>query len=71
MPPEYPTDRVERHLRQIVDALQPGERLPSYGQLAEQLGTTRATVSRAVQRLSKAGLVVVLPNYGTFKAEAG
>jgi DNA-binding transcriptional regulator YhcF (GntR family) len=69
VPPEYPTDRVERHLRQIVDALQPGERLPSYGQLASDLETTRATVSRAVQRLAAEGLVVILPNYGTFKAE--
>lgn len=70
MPVEYPTDRVERELRQRVDAgeWQPGERIPAVGTLATQHHTSRATVSKAVQRLVDAGLLVVLPNYGTFRA---
>lgn len=71
MPPEYPTDRVERELRQRIAAgeWQPGERIPAVGTLASQHRTSRATVSRAVQRLVDDGLLVVLPNYGTFVRE--
>lgn len=69
--PEYPTDRVERELRARLSAgeWQPGERIPSVGTLAEEHETSRATVSKAVQRLVDQGLLVVLPNYGTFRAE--
>ena len=69
--PEYPTDRVERELRQRIAAGEwsPGQRIPAVGTLAEQHGTSRATVSKAVQRLVDAGLLVVLPNYGTFVSE--
>ena len=69
--PEYPTDRVERELRQRVEAGEwpPGGRIPPYGDLAAQHRTSRATVGKAVQRLVDAGLLVILPNYGTFRAE--
>lgn len=69
VPVEYPTDRVERELRQLIATMRPGDRLPSVGDLAAEHHTSRATVSKAVQRLVDAGLLVVLPNYGTFVAE--
>jgi DNA-binding GntR family transcriptional regulator len=68
-PIEYPTDRVERELRERIAAGEwaSGEQIPSVGTLAEQHRTSRATVTRAVQRLVDAGLLTVLPNYGTFR----
>lgn len=71
MPPEYPTDRVARELRQRIAAGEwsPGGRIPAVGALAEQHRTSRATMSKAVQRLVIEGLLVVLPNYGTFLSE--
>lgn len=73
MPPEYPTDRVERELRERLASGEwtPGERIPSVGTLADQLHSSRVTVSKAVRRLVDDGLLVVLPNYGTFVAEQG
>lgn len=66
---ELPRDRVARELRARVEANEwaPGERLPAYDALAASLGTSKATLSHAVQRLVDEGLLVVLPNYGTFR----
>lgn len=66
--PEYPTDRVARELRARVESGEwpKGARIPPFATLAEEHETSKATVSKAVQRLVDAGLLVVLPNYGTF-----
>jgi hypothetical protein len=48
----------------------PGARIPSVGDLATQHSTSRATVSKAVQRLADDGLLVILPNYGTFVSDS-
>jgi DNA-binding GntR family transcriptional regulator len=68
VPPEYPTDRVHRELRQRIEAGEwsPGDRMPAVGALAEQHGTSRNTVSKAIRRLVADGILIVLPNYGTF-----
>lgn len=71
MPIELPTDRVERELRARVESGEwpKGKRIPPYATLATEHDTSKATVGKAVQRLTGAGLLVVLPNYGTFVAE--
>lgn len=73
MPIELPTDRVARELRARVEAGEwpPGGRIPPFGTLASEHGTSKATVGKVVQRLVDDGLLVVLPNYGTFVAEQG
>jgi GntR family transcriptional regulator len=70
--PEYPTDRVTRELRARVESGEwpPGSQIPSVGDLADQHSASRTTISKAVQRLVDDGVLVVLPNYGTFVSEA-
>jgi len=69
--PQLPTDRVEAELRARIESGEwaPGERLPSVPALAEQHNTSRATMNRAVRRLADDGLLTIVPNWGTFRAE--
>ncbi|TVZ04001.1 GntR family transcriptional regulator [Trebonia kvetii] len=69
---ETPSARVETDLRRRIAAGEwgPGERLPSVAQLAEEYETSRASVAKALGRMGEAGLVEVVPNWGTFRAEA-
>src|SRR5689334_16016067 len=65
---------AEQISRQIGDAiaaglLQPGARLPSWRDLAAQLGVARGTVRAAYDRLSDQELVVTSGSAGTFVAE--
>jgi GntR family transcriptional regulator len=70
--PQLPTDRVEAELRARVEAgeWEPGARLPSIPKLAKEHNTSRATMNRAVRRLADDGLLTVVPNWGTFRAES-
>jgi GntR family transcriptional regulator len=69
--PQLPTDRVEAELRARIEAGEwaPGEQLPSVAKLATEHKTSRATMNRAIRRLADAGLLTVVPNWGTFRAE--
>jgi len=69
---QLPTDRVEAELRARIERGEwnPGQRLPSIAALAEQHKTSRATMNRAVRRLADAGLLTIVPNWGTFRAES-
>lgn len=50
--------QVIAHVERIVfDELQPGDQLPSEGDLAQQLGVSRLTVREGVKQLSARGLV--------------
>ena len=65
---------AEQISRQIGDAiaaglLQPGARLPSWRDLAAQLGVARGTVRAAYDRLSDQELVVTSGSAGTFVAQ--
>lgn len=62
---------MHRELRQRIESGEwsPGDRIPAVGALAEQHGTSRATVSKAVRRLVEDGILIVLPNFGTFLRE--
>lgn len=52
---------------QIDDGtLAPEQRLPSETALAEEYGTARMTVTRAIRELRERGLVETVPGKGTF-----
>jgi GntR family transcriptional regulator len=65
---EPPSRRVERDLRRRIGAGEwaAGEPLPSVAALAAEYGVSRATVSKAERRLAGAGLVEIVPQWGTF-----
>ena len=61
-------------MRQITDAiagrrLQPGDRLPSHRELAEQLAIAPLTVKKAYDELEHAGLIGTQRGRGTFVSE--
>lgn len=58
-PPQLPTDRVAAELRAWITAGEwaADEQLPSVATLAGQHNTSRATMSRAIQRLADEGLL--------------
>lgn len=49
----------------------PGRRMASETDLVQQYGLARTTVRRAIAVLVEDGVVVVVPQRGTFVAEAG
>ncbi|MBN8910269.1 MAG: GntR family transcriptional regulator, partial [Rhodospirillales bacterium] len=49
--------------------LPPGARLPTEAELSQQFGVNRHTVRRALEELSRAGLVRVEQGRGSFVAE--
>ncbi|MEV0779158.1 winged helix-turn-helix domain-containing protein [Streptomyces sp. NPDC050428] len=57
-------DEVEREIRS--GRLPYGARLPNERDMGAQYGVAPGTVRRAVQELRDRGLVVTLPNKGTF-----
>jgi len=56
------TDRIERGL----PGYRPGDKLPSYDELVEQLPASRATVYRAIKLLKNDGLLVSLRGSGVW-----
>lgn len=63
--------RIERFLRDEIGSgrLRPGDRTPSEHELASRFGTTRATVTRALQTLAFERLIVRRSGSGTFVAD--
>jgi GntR family transcriptional regulator of abcA and norABC len=68
--PQLPSDRVTAELRARIQAgeWQPEERMPSVKQLADELKSSRATVTKALHALEAEGLVVIVQSWGTFRA---
>ena len=48
---------------------EPGQRMPPVSELADAYDTSRATVTKAPRKLASEGLVTIVPNWGTFRAE--
>jgi GntR family transcriptional regulator len=65
---DFPYQRIVDALRgEILDGTRsPGERLPSENELAQQYGTSRPTVRRALARLKSEGLVISEQGRGAF-----
>jgi GntR family transcriptional regulator len=64
--PEWPYQQVARLIRQRIQTGELGPRLPSYMDLAHELGVAPMTVQRAIGVLREEGLVVTYPGRGTF-----
>lgn len=64
--------QIEDGVRRLVAsaAVEPGSPVPSVREMAKELRVNPATVARAYQRLSDAGLLTVRRGEGTFVAEA-
>ncbi len=69
--PEPIWSQIEAGVRRLVASrsLQPGQALPSVRDLARELRVNPATVSKAYQRLTDAGLLEVRRGDGTYVAE--
>ena len=61
--------QIAGQLRDMVDSLPAGERLPSEPRLAKDFRVSRFTVAKAVEQLVKDGLIVRKQGSGTFVAE--
>jgi GntR family transcriptional regulator len=64
--------QIEEGVRRLVasGALRPGVAVPSVRELAGELRVNPATVGKAYQRLTEAGVLVVRRGEGTFVADA-
>ncbi|WP_343950602.1 winged helix-turn-helix domain-containing protein, partial [Nonomuraea longicatena] len=56
-------------LREEVDRLRPGDRLPSSREIMRRHGVSPVTVSRAIGRLTAEGRVVTRPGAGAYVAD--
>lgn len=63
--------QIEEGVRRLVarGALRPGGSIPSVREMAHDLKVNPATVAKAYQRLSDAGVLIVRRGEGTFVAE--
>jgi GntR family transcriptional regulator len=57
-------------MEDLIDALKPGDPLPSERELAERYGVARMTVRAEITRLAAEGMVARVQGRGTFVAEA-
>lgn len=64
--PDWPYQQVAARIRDRVRAGELGPRLPSYHDLANEMGVAPMTVPRAIKVLVDEGLVVTVPGRGTF-----
>ena len=62
---EIITERVRRR----EPGYEPGAQLPTYKQLAEELGTPIASVNRAIRKLREAGVLVGIRGGAVYVAE--
>ena len=65
--PEVVADRLKDMI--IQDALEPGNRLPSEGELMDRFGVSRSTIREAAKLLQAEGVLKIRRGQGTFLAE--
>lgn len=61
--------RIERHLRDLLAAASPGDRLPGDRELSDQFGVSRMTARQAVMTLVVEGRIHRVPGSGSYAAE--
>ena len=68
---ELPSEYVYRVIRERIGSgeYQPGQQIPTVGNLAESLGASRATVVKALRRLQEDGYVVSRKRWASFVAD--
>lgn len=66
-----PSQQVAASLRERISsgAFAPGSKLPSIVNLSAEYKTSTGTIQKALAILRAEGLIVSVPNYGTFVAE--
>jgi GntR family transcriptional regulator len=66
-----PSRRVAASARERISsgALAPGSKLPSIVNLSMEYKTSTGTIQKALAILRTEGMIVSVPNYGTFVAE--
>jgi DNA-binding GntR family transcriptional regulator len=60
---------IRERVRNRESGYRPGERLPTYPELADELGSSVATVGRAIRELRQAGILVGVRGEGVWVAE--
>jgi len=60
--------RIIDELTELIDALEPGDFLPSEPKLAKQLGVSRATLREAMRVFEGRGLIIRRQGVGTLVA---
>jgi DNA-binding GntR family transcriptional regulator len=68
---ELPSEYVYRVIRERIGSgeYQPGQQIPTVGNLADSLGASRATVVKALRRLQEDGYVVSRKRWASFVAD--
>ena len=68
---ELPSERAYRVIAERITTgdYQPGQQLPTVGQLAESLSVSRATVVKAMARLQADGYVVSRARWASFVSD--
>lgn len=73
MPIPITVDQLVDNLTALIErgepGYRPGDKLPTYAQLADQYQTSAPTVARAMRRLRLAGLIVGVSGQGTYVSE--
>jgi GntR family transcriptional regulator len=64
--PRY--EEIADYLRELAEAAQPDERMPSDAELCERFGVSRMTARQAVQTVVSEGLVYRKRGHGTFRS---
>lgn len=62
-----PSERVEAFIRERLATMESGDPLPPVRELADELGVSPATVTKAMKRLKAEGLIGSRPGWAVYK----
>ena len=64
-----PYKRIANELRPEIEALSPGEQVPSVSALCDRFNVSRNTAIRALKLLKDEGLITTEQGWGSFRAD--